>query len=68
MQWEYVENNREGDHICYISDLSKIRRHYPGWDITRSLDEIFCEIYKAHLASGEKTKHSTVYRRKVISV
>ena len=25
--------NREGDHICYISDLGKMRAHYPGWDI-----------------------------------
>lgn len=47
MQWEYVDKNREGDHICYISDLSKMRRHYPSWDITKSLDDIFREIYEA---------------------
>jgi CDP-paratose 2-epimerase len=28
MQYEYVEKNREGDHICYISDLAKARSHY----------------------------------------
>ncbi|HEY3053116.1 MAG TPA: NAD-dependent epimerase/dehydratase family protein [Thermoanaerobaculia bacterium] len=38
---EYVETNRVGDHICYISDLTRIRSEYPGWDITVSLDEIF---------------------------
>jgi CDP-paratose 2-epimerase len=42
---EYVDANREGDHICYISDLSKMRAHYPGWDISRSLDDIFEEIH-----------------------
>jgi CDP-paratose 2-epimerase len=47
MQWEYVDKNREGDHICYISDLSKMRSHYPGWDITKSLDAIFSEIHEA---------------------
>ena len=47
MTWEYVDKNREGDHICYISDLSKMRAHYPGWDITKSLDDIFSEIYLA---------------------
>jgi CDP-paratose 2-epimerase len=47
MQWEYAEQNRAGDHICYISDLSKMRTHYPGWDITKSLDDIFSEIYGA---------------------
>jgi CDP-paratose 2-epimerase len=47
MQWEYLEKNREGDHICYISDLSKMRHHYSGWDITKSLEDIFIEIYEA---------------------
>jgi CDP-paratose 2-epimerase len=47
MQHEYVDKNREGDHICYISDLAKMRSHYPGWDITRSLDDIFREIYES---------------------
>lgn len=47
MQYEYVERNREGDHICYYSDLRKMKSHYPGWDITRSLDDIFREIHDA---------------------
>jgi CDP-paratose 2-epimerase len=47
MQWEYVDRNREGDHICYISDLSKMESHYPRWGITKSLDDIFGEIYGA---------------------
>lgn len=33
----YVEDNRIGDHICYYSDLGKIRAHYPKWDISISL-------------------------------
>jgi CDP-paratose 2-epimerase len=44
MQWEYSDKNREGDHMCYYSDLSKMKAHYPNWDITKSLDEIFSEI------------------------
>ncbi len=47
MRWEYVDKNREGDHICYISDLSKMRSHYPDWDITKTLDDIFEEIVHA---------------------
>ena len=54
MQWEYVDKNREGDHICYISDLDKMRAHFPGWDITKSLDDIFREIYEAN-RGREKT-------------
>src|SRR5207244_3805785 len=50
MQWEYVDKNREGDHICYISDLSKMKSHYPNWSITRSLDDIFEEIHRSWTA------------------
>ena len=44
MKWSYVEENRIGDHICYYSDLRKAQTHYPGWNISRSLDAIFEEI------------------------
>jgi CDP-paratose 2-epimerase len=44
MRYEYLDENREGDHICYISDLSKMKRHFPAWDITKDLDAIFSEI------------------------
>lgn len=44
MLWNYSEKNREGDHICYISDLSKLQAHYPGWCLTKSLDQIFAEV------------------------
>ena len=43
----YVEDNRIGDHICYYSDLRKMRAHYPQWDITKSLDETIGEIVAA---------------------
>lgn len=45
MKYEYVESNRIGDHICYISDLSKMKEHYPTWSITKTLDDIFQEIH-----------------------
>lgn len=40
----YEEKAREGDHICYYSDLRKMKKHYPTWDITKSLPEIITEI------------------------
>jgi CDP-paratose 2-epimerase len=40
----YVEQNRIGDHICYYSDLSKFRGHYPEWRLTYSLPEIVEEM------------------------
>ena len=47
MIYDYSNTNRQGDHICYISDLSKMKEHYPNWDITKSLDDIFGEIFSS---------------------
>jgi CDP-paratose 2-epimerase len=47
MQYEYEEQAREGDHICYITDLSRFRRHHPQWELTKSLDDIFKDIIYA---------------------
>jgi CDP-paratose 2-epimerase len=41
---EYIDQHRVGDHICYISDLRRLKRDYPGWDLTRSLDDILSEL------------------------
>ena len=57
MLWEYSEKNREGDHICYISDLAKMKTHYPGWDISKSLDQIFAEILEATLSREARAEH-----------
>jgi CDP-paratose 2-epimerase len=46
--YTYVDENRIGDHICYISNLSKMRQHYPGWDITLTLDETIRQIVESH--------------------
>jgi CDP-paratose 2-epimerase len=45
--WTYVDENRIGDHICYYSDLRKMRTHYPAWDITKSLRQTIEEIVEA---------------------
>ena len=47
MQYEYLESHREGDHICYISDLRKMQAHYPNWRITKTFDQTFEEIVQA---------------------
>jgi CDP-paratose 2-epimerase len=47
MIWEYVDQNRIGDHICYISDLTKMKNHYPDWKITKSLEQIIGETVRS---------------------
>lgn len=45
--YEYIDQNREGDHICYYSDLRKMKTHYPKWDITISLEETIQQIVES---------------------
>lgn len=47
MNYQYREQPREGDHICYISDLAHFQSHYTEWAVTRSLNDIFAEIINA---------------------
>lgn len=42
--YEYCPDNRIGDHIWYISDVSKFKSHYPGWEYTYNVDDILEEI------------------------
>ena len=44
--WRYDEKNREGDHICYISDMGKFRAQYPGWSLTRRVPDIIDEMVR----------------------
>ncbi len=46
----YRSENRVGDHIWYISDLSKFKSHYPDWDITYTIDMILKEMCAAAMA------------------
>lgn len=40
----YDPRNRAGDHICYYTDLTKLREHYPGWRLRYSLEGIVEEM------------------------
>lgn len=54
MKYVYDETNRKGDHMCYISDLSKMKAHYPSWDITKDLKTTFQEIHDSWVDRVEK--------------
>lgn len=47
MKYRYDDMHRAGDHICYYSDLRKMKSHYPGWRITRSLTDTIGEIVES---------------------
>ncbi len=43
----YSDQNRIGDHICYYSDLRKLKEHFPDWDLTYTLPQIVEEMVKS---------------------
>lgn len=56
MRYSYLDEHRIGDHICYYSDLRKMRAHYPQWDISISLEETIHQIvtsWQARMHSSE---------------
>jgi CDP-paratose 2-epimerase len=50
MNYIYSEDNRIGDHIWWISDVSKFKTHYPGWDWKYDLTDILVQISEATVA------------------
>jgi CDP-paratose 2-epimerase len=54
LDWEYVEEARRGDHICYISDLSRFRADYPDWELTVPLDDVFAQFATAEAAAVDR--------------
>jgi len=52
--YTYVDENRIGDHICYYSDLRKMRAHFPAWDISQSLESTIGQIVEAWKSRDKK--------------
>ena len=45
MNYEYSETNRVGDHIWWISDVSKFKSHYPQWTWKYNIIDILTQIH-----------------------
>ena len=50
LSWSYNETNRIGDHIWWISDVSKFKKHYPKWEFKYTLEDIMKQIYEGFTA------------------
>ncbi len=50
--YELSDENRIGDHIWYISDVSKFKKHYPKWDFKYDIDAILKEMCAAVRVPG----------------
>ena len=47
IDYSYTDQNRLGDHICYISNVTKFRDHYPEWNITISVAQMITQMVEA---------------------
>jgi len=45
---KYKKENRIGDHIWYISDISKFKKHYPKWSFTYNIEQIINDLCKQY--------------------
>jgi len=45
LDWRYVDQNRRGDHISWISDLSQFESLYTEWRLRYDVPQIMSEIY-----------------------
>jgi CDP-paratose 2-epimerase len=50
LNWNYAETNRIGDHIWWISDIQKFKEHYPGWQLTYTIQDILKEIFSQNVS------------------
>jgi CDP-paratose 2-epimerase len=57
MNWSYAEGNRTGDHIWWISDVSKFQNHFPNWRQSYSVEDILAQIVDG---LGHRLPQSTV--------
>jgi CDP-paratose 2-epimerase len=48
LNWSYAEQNRSGDHMWWVSDVSKFSAHYPAWELRYSVHDILSEIYEVN--------------------
>lgn len=54
MKTTYVETNRIGDHVWWVSDVSKFQAHYPAWKLTKNVRDILAEILEYNLPRWKK--------------
>ncbi|BAY92055.1 MULTISPECIES: NAD-dependent epimerase/dehydratase family protein [unclassified Tolypothrix] len=57
LTWNYVESNRIGDHIWWISDVQKFKSQYPNWELTYTITDILQEIFNENIARWPSIKN-----------
>jgi nucleoside-diphosphate-sugar epimerase len=53
-RWTYIDEPRKGDHIWWISDVSKFRSHYPAWRYQFTLRDTIEQLFESNLARANR--------------
>src|SRR3989344_958380 len=64
----YSDENRSGDHIWYVSDVSKFKKHYPDWKYTYGINEIIEEICDRWEMETKSKKMNSILGQKIAVV
>jgi len=54
MNYKYVDENRSGDHIWWISDVWKFKSHYPQWEYKYNLEDILKQLYDSEIGKSRR--------------
>ena len=46
LHYDYIDEPRKGDHIWYVSDITKFKKDYPNWKVTYSTESILIDIHQ----------------------
>ncbi len=57
VRFQYDPQHRLGDHICYISDLRKLKSHYPNWAVRMGLRDILARMLDREQAKRRAGRH-----------
>ena len=49
LSYDYIDENRSGDHKWWISDTSKFESHYPSWFRRYNIQDIILEICREEM-------------------
>ena len=56
LDWTYTDDNRIGDHIWWIGDLSAFKADHPEWDLRYDVDAILRDIYEANVERWQQER------------
>jgi len=54
LKWSYTDQNRIGDHMWWISDLSAFKSDYPAWQLHYDVEGILRDIFEVNVDRWNK--------------